>query len=308
MSQNQRNSSQFPSNLLTHPASSTCDNIDETLRHRAQSFSVQHPSLSHHSFPMIPPSGSRYPPPEANTASSAEHSQVQQSQSAPASATFADAVQTNDQAAIPFHRHNSFLGTDNPRVRAATGPEAFRGLSHAELLSVLTRDHNGASEGTGNISLLESVSFINMYLELMDLYDARCVELMQQCRDECSAISTSVQSLSFGGGDHGMDIDVAGTEAFEEMDESALQSELRRRYQLAAERLQESDQAPSKWRGNLPKDAVAILRQWVAENSDPYGPYPDDNDKRELAARTGLPQRQISNWFINYRKRHLNNN
>eukprot|EP00038_Savillea_parva_P010904 m.193670 g.193670 ORF g.193670 m.193670 type:complete len:364 (+) comp18983_c0_seq1:373-1464(+) len=49
--------------------------------------------------------------------------------------------------------------------------------------------------------------------------------------------------------------------------------------------------------------ATTILKQWVMEHHD--HPYPDEDEKDDLALRTGLRISQINNWFINARRRFL---
>ncbi|XP_022134695.1 homeobox protein knotted-1-like 6 isoform X2 [Momordica charantia] len=58
----------------------------------------------------------------------------------------------------------------------------------------------------------------------------------------------------------------------------------------------------TKKMGKLPKEARHILLDWW--NIHSKWPYPTEMDKVELAESTGLDQKQISNWFINQRKRH----
>ncbi|KAF2279656.1 uncharacterized protein EI97DRAFT_412879 [Westerdykella ornata] len=65
-------------------------------------------------------------------------------------------------------------------------------------------------------------------------------------------------------------------------------------------------QAPlqtSRKRGNLPKDATEMLKKWLEENKDT--PYPTEDQKKIFERETGLTLQQISNWFINARRRHL---
>ncbi|KAJ9140303.1 hypothetical protein P3X46_030966 [Hevea brasiliensis] len=57
-----------------------------------------------------------------------------------------------------------------------------------------------------------------------------------------------------------------------------------------------------KKNGKLPKEATQILLNWW--NIHYKWPYPTEADKIALADATGLDQKQISNWFINQRKRH----
>jgi len=56
-------------------------------------------------------------------------------------------------------------------------------------------------------------------------------------------------------------------------------------------------------RGNLPKPVTDILRRWLQEHLD--HPYPSDEQKQVFIQRTGLSISQISNWFINARRRQL---
>jgi len=63
------------------------------------------------------------------------------------------------------------------------------------------------------------------------------------------------------------------------------------------------DSRGKKRRGNLPKPVTDILRLWFHEHLD--HPYPSEDDKQMLIARTGLSISQISNWFINARRRQL---
>ncbi|KAI8369432.1 uncharacterized protein BYT42DRAFT_617456 [Radiomyces spectabilis] len=56
-------------------------------------------------------------------------------------------------------------------------------------------------------------------------------------------------------------------------------------------------------RGNLPKAVTAILRDWLAKHKK--HPYPTEEEKAALARQTDLTLNQISNWFINARRRIL---
>ncbi|KAI7879797.1 hypothetical protein K492DRAFT_207970 [Lichtheimia hyalospora FSU 10163] len=58
-----------------------------------------------------------------------------------------------------------------------------------------------------------------------------------------------------------------------------------------------------KRRGNLPKSVTAILKQWLIDHCQ--HPYPTEDEKMALRNRTGLTLNQISNWFINARRRIL---
>ncbi|CCX35411.1 putative Homeobox transcription factor [Taphrina deformans PYCC 5710] len=60
---------------------------------------------------------------------------------------------------------------------------------------------------------------------------------------------------------------------------------------------------PKRRRGNLPKSTTALLRTWLYDHTN--HPYPSEDEKNQLAAQTGLMINQISNWFINARRRIL---
>ncbi|KAI9030791.1 Homeodomain-like protein [Phycomyces nitens] len=58
-----------------------------------------------------------------------------------------------------------------------------------------------------------------------------------------------------------------------------------------------------KRRGNLPKTTTAILRDWLTKHKK--HPYPNEEEKEALAGKTNLSFNQVSNWFINARRRIL---
>ncbi|KAI1807987.1 homeobox KN domain-containing protein [Daldinia bambusicola] len=60
-----------------------------------------------------------------------------------------------------------------------------------------------------------------------------------------------------------------------------------------------------KRRGNLPKETTDKLRAWF--HSHLSHPYPTEEEKQQLMKQTGLQMNQISNWFINARRRQLPN-
>ena len=53
----------------------------------------------------------------------------------------------------------------------------------------------------------------------------------------------------------------------------------------------------------LPKQAVAILKEWILSPEHFSFPYPTDEEKKVLMAKTGLDLKQIKYWFTNARRR-----
>lgn len=60
-----------------------------------------------------------------------------------------------------------------------------------------------------------------------------------------------------------------------------------------------------KKRSNLPKKSTTILMTWLNDNIT--HPYPNSKEKMDLIRKTGLTPQQLSNWFINARRRKINN-
>ncbi|KAF2229996.1 hypothetical protein EV356DRAFT_536741 [Viridothelium virens] len=58
---------------------------------------------------------------------------------------------------------------------------------------------------------------------------------------------------------------------------------------------------PRRRRGNLPREATAMMKKWYHEHL--ASPYPTEEEKMHFCEKTGLSMSQVGNWFINARRR-----
>uniref|UniRef100_A0A673TZJ0 Homeobox domain-containing protein n=2 Tax=Suricata suricatta TaxID=37032 RepID=A0A673TZJ0_SURSU len=70
-----------------------------------------------------------------------------------------------------------------------------------------------------------------------------------------------------------------------------------------ADKVLASLEGKRKRKGYLPTESVKILRDWLYEHR--FKAYPSEAEKRMLSEQTNLSFLQISNWFINARRRVL---
>ncbi|XP_040855497.1 homeobox protein TGIF2LX [Ochotona curzoniae] len=64
-----------------------------------------------------------------------------------------------------------------------------------------------------------------------------------------------------------------------------------------------SNSTKRKHYGFLPGESVRILRQWLYDHR--FAAYPSEAEKRMLSQQTNLSLHQVSNWFMNARRRIL---
>lgn len=73
--------------------------------------------------------------------------------------------------------------------------------------------------------------------------------------------------------------------------------------QMSDQKKSSSEIVAKKVRKQFSHTATQMLREWFIDHLD--DPYPFQEEKKFLASRTGLTQKQITNWFINQRMRKL---
>ncbi|KAK3388166.1 hypothetical protein B0T20DRAFT_106292 [Sordaria brevicollis] len=66
---------------------------------------------------------------------------------------------------------------------------------------------------------------------------------------------------------------------------------------------QGGDSGKNKRRGNLPKDVTEKLYNWLCGHLN--HPYPTEDEKQKMMKETNMQMNQISNWFINARRRKV---
>jgi hypothetical protein len=93
--------------------------------------------------------------------------------------------------------------------------------------------------------------------------------------------------------DHSLQLSVKSDEAF--------RKQLLEKYKDDIPALEE-DWLNKKPKGKLPKEALIVLKHFW--NKKICWPYPTEEDKAAIKAKTTLDATQINNWFINQRKRH----
>ncbi|POS85604.1 hypothetical protein EPUL_004965, partial [Erysiphe pulchra] len=115
--------------------------------------------------------------------------------------------------------------------------------------------------------------------------------VLNQFSNEASGQNTAIREHSHFPGDSGPGIYVENICHFNNDDSAGAR---------------DKENKPRKRRGNLPKDTTDKLRNWFLNHLE--HPYPTEDEKQQLMDSTGLQMSaldQISNWYINARRRQL---
>ncbi|KAG6646752.1 hypothetical protein I3843_07G029500 [Carya illinoinensis] len=145
----------------------------------------------------------------------------------------------------------------------------------------------------------EATTFLSgIESQLNNLCKGTLTRTLDYRSDEATA--TSGEELSYG------EVDAAALENQEfssagPSGDNELKEKLLRKYSGYLSNLMKEFLKKRK-KGKLPKDATVALMDWW--NTHYRWPYPTEEEKSRLSELTGLDQKQISNWFINQRKRH----
>eukprot|EP00871_Galdieria_phlegrea_P002439 jgi/Galph1/3196/GphlegSOOS_G1843.1 len=136
--------------------------------------------------------------------------------------------------------------------------------------------------------------FLKVYIELLDKYKKRTVDLLEQGHQTASEFLQEMQHSEIWQMleetmENRQDMQLADSQEFSECLRQTILE------QIAVKGL------PKRRRENLSKDKIEPLRKWF-ETHENY-PYPTEEEKKELSQVTGISVHQITNWFINRRKR-----
>ncbi|CAI9769375.1 unnamed protein product [Fraxinus pennsylvanica] len=182
-------------------------------------------------------------------------------------------------------------------AQLGTDPELDKFMeSYCEVLHKCTEEISKPfDEATIFLSKIES--------QLSDL----CKETLTSTTNS-SLTSANYNSADDAGGASDGDMSHGGFEAFESQVPTdtrqgvqELKEMLMRKYSGYLSNLRQEFSKKRK-KGKLPKDTRNVLLDWW--NTHYRWPYPTEEEKNRLSQITQLDQKQISNWFINQRKRH----
>ncbi|KAL5217689.1 hypothetical protein ABZP36_018373 [Zizania latifolia] len=151
--------------------------------------------------------------------------------------------------------------------------------------------------------------FMETYCYMLARYGQELARPIQEADDLFRSMEAQIDSLSLddnsreGGGSSEDEQEAVGMATAAGSPENAeLKSYILNKYSGYLSSLWRELSKKNKKKGHLPRDARDTLLQWWHRHY--RWPYPSEMEKAALAETTGLDTRQISNWFINQRKRH----
>ena len=66
----------------------------------------------------------------------------------------------------------------------------------------------------------------------------------------------------------------------------------------------EGTQEKTRKSASLPSETVEYLKAWMMSPEHIAHPYPTEKEKSQIMKDTGIELKQLTNWFVNNRKRY----
>jgi hypothetical protein len=183
-------------------------------------------------------------------------------------------------------------------------PLFVEGIARIRLLHDLLMDCDGRIHQEAQLATLAECappdSTSKFLLDLMSLWGKKMhkvkslCEIMDKCTREMSTKVTSSPNMAHNPRS-------AETPYTLEQKMASLEETMKRK--LGGELLSIQVQiAEKRRRMNFSNEAVKILKQWFSSHTSK--PYPTEEEKEQLAEQSGITVHQVTNWFINMRKRN----
>uniref|UniRef100_A0A0D9VXB0 Homeobox domain-containing protein n=1 Tax=Leersia perrieri TaxID=77586 RepID=A0A0D9VXB0_9ORYZ len=152
--------------------------------------------------------------------------------------------------------------------------------------------------------------FMETYCYMLTRYGQELASPIQEAEEFFRGMEAQIASLVIDDGVSCEGVDYAPSEDDENAgdafgNDKPTKSHLLNKYSgYLSSLLREISKKKKNNKGHLPRDARQKLLQWWHLHY--RWPYPSEVEKAALAESTGLDKKQITNWFINQRKRHWN--
>ncbi|GJQ11701.1 hypothetical protein GpartN1_g3492.t1 [Galdieria partita] len=140
--------------------------------------------------------------------------------------------------------------------------------------------------------------FLETYVELLERYEQRCSNLLEESQQAANEfVSEAMQSSVWNMLQGVMQEQQSNTDNSLPVDMQNFSEKLKN---ILMEQCNIHGM-PRRRRENLSKEKVVLLKEWF--DAHVQHPYPTESEKRQLCQETGMQMQQITNWFINQRKR-----
>lgn len=167
-------------------------------------------------------------------------------------------------------------------------------MSAQEILLVFVGKNDGMEDKQE-----ETNNFLTKFLDLQKIYKEEAELLNQSKKEWIEKYEKMFQNHSKVRNVTQIEQDTVFKEVESKMNK--ILSMLKDKYLSKVFSLQENVLMKAKKRGNLPKSAINVLKNWLYQHF--LHPYPTEDEKRDISRQTNLTITQINNWFINARVR-----